>query len=460
MFAAETPTSETPSNLESPFDDWETVYGPFFAKKNNDHGSRWSIPLLYSRTSDSRTEHTEWDILYPLISSDQYGEEQRLHILQLFSLSGGTQSEGSARRTTVFPFYFRQRASDPAKNSHALFPFYGTVKNRLLRDEVKVVAFPLYVQSKKKDVVTNNYLVPFFHLRRGNKLKGWQVWPLAGWETKQPTTKTNVLGKTSLVGGHRKLTVAWPFYMHDRTALGTPNPKNHRALLPLFSSFKSSLRTSFTAPWPLGISLTNDQEKQYREIGLPWPLIVFARGDGKTVNRVWPLFGQAANPHLASQFYLWPLYRGQQLETDYDHITQKRWGFMLYVDKTDTKKSDQSFRRRRDFWPFFTWRTTSEGDKQFQALAPVAPLFPANETVARHYSPAFALWRSVRSSETGRETKSFLWNLYRREASNEEVQGSALFGLIRWKRSPERKSLKVFGLRVSNRKSANKNRSL
>ena len=430
------------------FQDWEKVIGPFLAEKTNPHGERFSLPILYSHTRDDRIEHREWDVLYPLISFDQYGAEKRLHFFQLLSFSGAGHETGDSETTTVFPFYFHKESPDESQNYHALFPFYGTVKNRLLRDEVKVVAFPLYVQSKKRDVVTDNYLAPFFHLREGNGLKGWQLWPLAGWETKGLTTKTNVMGDVSPVGGHKKLMIAWPIYFHDRTDLETDNPKNHRALLPLFSHFKSPTRTSVSAPWPFGITVTKDEEKKFKEIGAPWPLIVFARGEGKTNNRVWPLFGRGHKEGFASQFYLWPAYRGQELETDYDLIKQHRLLLLLYVDKTETRKTTNESKRRRDLWPLFVWRTTSAGDQEFQLGAPMRPLFPVNETIARHYSPAFALWRSVRSAESGTRSTSFLWNLYRREVREKDVKGSALFGLVRWTRSGEKKSLKFLGLNL------------
>ena len=39
---------------------------------------------------------------------------------------------------------------------------------------------------------------------------------------------------------------------------------------------------------------------KYREWDAPWPLIVFARGEGKTTTRVWPLYSRAHNATLES----------------------------------------------------------------------------------------------------------------------------------------------------------------
>ncbi len=429
--------------------------GPFYEHRDTESGQVTSIAPIYSSFSEHALDHHEWDLLYPLISYDQYGDERRLHVLQLFSLSGGTSNTNTTKSTTVFPFYFRQESEDPKKRYQALLPFYGTLKNRLFRDEIKVVAFPLYLQSRKKDVVTDNYLVPFFHRRHGNALQGWQVWPLAGWETKDLTTKTNVLGEVSPVGGHKKFSMAWPFYFRHQTELGTANPETAHALLPLFSSFKSPLRDSLTVPWPVGVTLTHDREKQYREVGLPWPFIVFARGEGKTANRIWPFFGNAANPSLKSHFYLWPLYRYRQLETDYERQEKTRWLFFLYTDyrEKDLQKDRQS--RRRALWPLFTQHVSETGVKRFQLVTPLEPLLPVNETVIRQYSPFWALWRSQHDPVNETRSQSFLWNLYRRDVTKSRVNGSALFGLVRWQRTEQNRSLKLFGMNIKRKSRPN-----
>jgi len=92
-----------------------------------------------------------------VIGYDRFGPEYRFHIIQVFSFSGGqTQSETNVNRFTLFPIYFQQRSATPELNYTALLPIYGTLKNRLFRDEMHFVMLPLYVQSRKKDIVTDN----------------------------------------------------------------------------------------------------------------------------------------------------------------------------------------------------------------------------------------------------------------------------------------------------------------
>ena len=99
------------------------------------------------------------------------------------------------------------------QNYTAVFPFYGHLKHRLFRDEIDFIMFPLYSQTRKKDVVTDNIPIPFFHLRHGDGLHGWQFWPLVGHEHKDVTTQTNGFGDTQIVGGHDSCFALWPFLL-------------------------------------------------------------------------------------------------------------------------------------------------------------------------------------------------------------------------------------------------------
>src|SRR2546425_2576645 len=117
--------------------------GPLFYSQEQDTQRTSAVPPLFSHTKDPGTDSEEFDLLYPLLTYDRYGEQYRWQLFQLLSLSGGpTQQETSRNRFTFFPFYFQQRSSDPSENYTAFGPFYGHLKHRLLRDEVFFVMFP------------------------------------------------------------------------------------------------------------------------------------------------------------------------------------------------------------------------------------------------------------------------------------------------------------------------------
>jgi hypothetical protein len=210
--------------------------GPLWSYERRETQTQWAVPPLFSHASDEGADVEEFDLAYPLLTYDRFGTEFRFQIFQVLSFSGGlSQQDSRQRRFTVFPFYFQQRSSDPALNYTAVFPFYGRLKNRLFRDDIRFVMFPLYGRTRKKDVVTDNYLYPFFHLREGNALRGWQFWPLSGYEHKEATTRTNLADEIETVGGHKKFFALWPIFFNQRLGLGTENPEHHQAFLPLYS---------------------------------------------------------------------------------------------------------------------------------------------------------------------------------------------------------------------------------
>ena len=436
-------------------------WGPLLNYEAQASQVQWGLAPLLSVTYDQAVDWEEVDFLYPLLTVDRFGKEYRIQFLQLVSFAGGRSQTGAvSRRFTLFPLYFQQRSPDPGLDYTAVFPFYGELKNRLMRDDIRFVMFPVYARSRKKDVVTDNILYPIFHIRRGDALHGWQFWPLYGEEHKGITTRTNTVGDFETVGGHDKQFILWPFFFNQHAGIGTTNAATYHAWLPFYSAQRSPARDSTTWLWPF-ITFTEDREKQYREWDAPWPLVVFARGEGKTANRIWPLFSQVRNPNLESDFYLWPLYKYNRFRSPPVDRERVRIGFFLYSDVTEriaaTTNAVGSVRldgpaegagraplRRTDLWPWFTARVDHQGNERFQMLAPLEPLLPNNKSIERSYSPVWSLWRSEKNAKTGAVSESMFWNLYRYETTPATKKGSLLFGLFQYQSTPEGKQWRVF----------------
>jgi len=419
-------------------------------EQREDSVEEWALSPLLSHTIDRQLDSEELDFLYPLLTYDRFGSEYKLRWFLLTTASGGQdQQDKLRRRFTIFPFYFQQRSPDPRFCYTAVFPFHGTIQERLQRDEIKFTLFPLYARTRKRDVVTENYLYPVFHLRRGEGLQGWQVWPLLGHETKDVTYRTNSLDERETVGGHEKLFVLWPFYFNERLGIGTTNPQTDRVLLPFYSLTRSPARDSSSFLWPF-FTYTNDRAKQYREWDAPWPLIVFARGEGKTVNRVWPFFSQSRSPIIRKEFYLWPVYKRNRVHIPPLDRDRLRLLFFLYSDLTERNLDTGAALRRTDLWPLFTARRDREGLQRLQVLALLEPLLPNNKSLERNYSPLWALWRSERNLKTGVASQSAFWNLYRRETTPEAKKCSLLFGLFQYQTGPDGRRMRVCYVPVMN----------
>jgi hypothetical protein len=337
-------------------------------------------------------------------------------LFQLFSFAGGpTQEDVAKHRFTIFPIYFRQRSPDPSLNYTAVVPFYGHLVNRLFRDDIRFVMFPLYSKTRKKDVVVSNYLYPIFDVRHGDNMHGWQAWPLYGHDVKGVTYKTNITDEVETIGGYDHKFVLWPFYLRDHIDIGTDNPEDRVTFIPFYNRSRSPKRDSTSWGFPFGHTLTDDRDKGYHESDWFWPLYVHADGS-KTIRRVWPIYSHATSTNgLESHWYGWLLWKKNRLKSDPLDRQRTRILYFLYSDITEKNTQTQEQYHRVDFWPFYTFRRDMEGRQRLQVMSIVEPWLPNNTSVVREYSPVYSFWVDERNPKTGVRTQSLLWNLYRRE---------------------------------------------
>jgi hypothetical protein len=426
--------------------------GPFFYNQKAETEKTWAVPPLLSYDADPGTESKEIDFGYPLLTYERYGLEYRWQFCQVLSFAGGQSPNDDSvqKRFTLFPLYFQQRSPVPDENYTALLPLYGRLRNRLFRDEIFFVLFPLYIETRKHDVITDNYLWPVFHLRHGDGLFGWQFWPLVGHEHKDVTTRTNGFNETEIIGGHDKFFALWPFYFDETTGIGTDNPETWHAALLLYGQSRSPRRDYTSVIWPF-FAWIDDRGKKYREWELPWPFVIVARGEGKTITRVLPLFSLAHDDEQESDSYLWPLYRYNHLHAGVLDRERTRIVFYLFGNLTEKNTDTGAVRQRVDLWPFFTWKRDFKGGERLQILAPIEPVLPNNRGVERNWSPLWSLWRSESNPQTGAASQSLLWNFYRRDTTPTAKKCSLLLGLFQYQSDSETQRLRLLYIPVFNR---------
>jgi hypothetical protein len=423
------------------------VMGPLFYEQQKETEHTWAFPPLMSYSQDPAYEVEEFDFAYPVFTYDRYGKQYRWQLFQLLSGAGGpSQVETNRDRFDLFPIYFQQRSSDPTENYTALLPFYGTIKNRLFRRQIHFVMWPAYCQTIKGyqgDIVTDNYMVPFFHLRHGPGLKGWQLWPFVGSEHKDVTTVTNGFDEIETVPAHDKFFAVWPVYYNEHSNLGTTHPVWQMGVIPAFTKERSPKRDSTTVLWPFFTHIT-EREKKYDEWDAPWPFVEFARGEGKTTSRVWPFYSHARGPFLETGFFLWPIYKYEAIHSPPLERRRNRGLFFVYSDIQEKSTETGKMRRRTDVWPLWTWQHDFNGNTRLQIVAPLEVYTLGSHKIPRDYSPVWSVWRSEKNAKTGATSQSLLWNLYRREAAPDRKKVSALFGLFQYRAQAGGKQVRLF----------------
>src|SRR5690606_32209675 len=100
-----------------------------------------------------------------------------------------------------------------------------------------------------------------------------------------PGVRTNVADQVEVVPGHDKFFALWPVFFRNRLGVGTDNPARVDAALPLYYMERSPKRDHTAVLWPL-FSWTHDREENFRQFNAPWPLVGFARGENRRLDRV------------------------------------------------------------------------------------------------------------------------------------------------------------------------------
>jgi len=408
--------------------------GPFYYEQETEDGHLWAVPPLVSSFSSHDGEKGQIFVLPPVFSYRKYGEDWRWQLSQWINGSHvDSMADKELKRFNLFPIFFYQDAPDPKRDYWAVFPLYGTLKNRLFRDESEFVLFPLWLKTLERTVTTRNVAFPFIHFREGPGLKGWQFWPLLGHEHREATTRTNLMDDVEVVAGHDKKFALWPILFRNRTGIGTENAGRVDAAIPLYYRERSPLRDHTSVLWPI-ISWTDDRGAKYTQWNAPWPLVGFARGEGKTLDRVLPFFSVGHTATLDAQTYMWPLYRRRHLHTESFDRDRKQFAIFLYSDQRDRNLETGKTSRRVEIWPFFHWTRDPEGKERLQALTVIEP-FGRGSGMTRNWSPLWSIWRQESNPSTGASSKSLLWNLYRRDSTPELIKGSLLFGLVQYHKS-------------------------
>lgn len=424
------------------------ILGPFFSSETTDTERGWTFSPIVNFRKNPGVEGMFVDFVYPIVTHDQYGEEYRFQIFQIFSFAGGQSSQSETnhlkRRFTLFPFYFHQRSANPKENYTAVWPIYGTLQNRILRDYVKWIAWPIYVRTDKRQLRTDNYLLPIFHVRSGPGTKGWQAWPVIGVEKKEITTTTNLVDEVVTVPGYRKLSILWPIYFNNDLGIGSTNQERQRVVLPFYASLTSPARDTTAYGFPIGYTRIENRELKYKERGMPWPLIVVARGEGKHANRVWPIYSRAQTPTHRSDFVLWPVYKYNRVTVAPLDRERTRILFFLYSRTIERNTEAGTARKRNEFWPLYSATQDHNGNQRFQVFSLLEPLLPGNQTVERLYSPMWSVWRSEKNPKTGASSKSLLWNLYRNDQTKTEKKVTFLFGLFQYERNEQGRRVRLF----------------
>lgn len=380
------------------------LLGPLVKYRRIGAERMFSIRPLYTRQYDQTNLIGRSEFLYPVATKKDTPDRSYFSVIQLLISDFGSRSAGSSNEFTLFPLLFYGNKLDSGKY-FAFFPVGGVIKDKYAKDEIVFALFPLYARTRTGDVVSQNYLWPFFNRIRGGGEDGLRFWPFFGYHRTGNDARSRF--------------IFWPFFFAEDHNMATTAPSRLRAFFPFYIHKTSFDFSSTSYLWPF-IEIVRDRRNDYVEHTLLWPLLRFSNGGERDGFRILPFYLNERIGEFRKRWYLWPLCKIEEIHTEQIDRRRFRLLYFLYSDLTETVYEGESLRRRRiDFWPFFSW-DSQRGVTRFHILSLLEPFFPDNGAIERNWSPLYRIYQ-LRSDHHGNEISSFLWNLYWKERRGDDV---------------------------------------
>ena len=402
-----------------------SILGPLmkFQKKGDDRDT--AIRPFFYQTANVK-EHTKaTHFLFPAAYQESSPESDTFQVLRLFQKSDDRRDEGEGSGATMlFPFYIAGH-SQTHGDYRSVFPFYGDIYDRFWRDEYHFVLFPLYGSTVNRGVTTRHYLYPFFSSTSGANQSGFELFPLYG-QSEKP-------------GVFKKRFVLWPFYTAGESGLDTDNPTTKGFIFPLYAYTDSPKKTARSYLWPV-FGFEVDREKQSEEVDYFWPFVSTVRSEKHNADTFLPFYSRDRFPDGEKRWYLWPLYKHEELRSESFNRDVNRVLFFLYRDSLEKWPKDGLERRRTALWPLFLYNSTPGGVYSVSLPAPVESVFD-KDGIEKNWAPLWRLYQR-RWDDNGNSASSLLWNLYWSERRGDEL-AYELFPLVSYRGAKGQSELRL-----------------
>jgi hypothetical protein len=431
-------TQESPKAQSSQF------LGPLgFSNQKAGESASGFRPFYFERHWE-KTGKSESAFLYPIFVYRSQGDSWSWSVFNLINRSSPApgKAEGLAQAFDLWPFYFSRQTGNPATSYRAVFPLYGTLKNRLGSDRRDWVLFPLYSRSQKGERVSTCSPWPFIQHVEGGNHGGFAVWPLIGSFEEKGKMKDQYL--------------LWPFLFRKQTGLDQPEASLNAGFIPFYTTDRTPEYRSESFLWPFFGYTKRWAPYRYHETRLLWPLWVQGRGEGHHRNRWAPFYTYSEVKGIRKTWVLFPLFRQQRwTEQGLDQEKTQFLYFLYWSQKQRRAGSDENatVAEKVHVWPLLSAWDNGAGRKQVQLFSPLEVFFQHNDQVRLAYSPLFALYRFEQRGP-GSTRHSLLWNavsfdrdaaqgrrqfhlgpLFSLDKSPESGRVSLLFGLLGLRRA-------------------------
>jgi hypothetical protein len=418
--------------------------GPFIETQKRDDGMEFfAVRPFYCKVSDPAKDRSVANVLWPFGMIKELKGERDWIFFPSLGHNFDLQDNSSRSRWSLFPILFGGRDA-LGRKYFSIFPLGGTLHEFFGADRIIFALFPLFSYTEHDDNRIWRILWPIFVYGKGDDEFKFRVFPFYGVSVNDKRWK--------------KRFVMWPFWSSVKYLY--PDQKGGGFILfPLFGKidvgdYYSRMLFPPFFKWEVG-------SHGHRALNCPWPFIRYKTGDIKMLY-LWPLWGRKNTLGIDRQWFaLWPLISGKKtLRPEYVLRNFRALPFVFYESKTQRSTAGAPARHGPSaLLSAFGADAAERGQKAAEASIEgdvtsryfkIWPLVSywrdGNVTRLR----ALALWPAKYTPAVER-CWAPLWSIFVWRRHGQDVDGEILWGMLRWKHSPEKRSLSIFPLWQSSR---------
>ena len=279
-------------------------------------------------------------------------------------------------------FFFQGKTKE--RSYGGFFPLYGKLYKRFGREEMGFFLWPLYGYTEDQGGRKTDILWPFFSIYTGNQ-HGFKFWPLFGTRNIRDERVTGFF--------------LWPFFIWERKALDTDEPKNSFFAIPFFIK-TTSPNSAYYSVLPPFFVYSRSPDK--RRISAPWPIFTRTTGKEQEGLSFFPFYQYEKRENIQFTYILWPVVKNTTWSVGEKQNFESR--ILLINRYTDDNRGTFL-----NVWPFFEYR--KQADKK--AFFFPSPLPFRYEEMDRIIKPLFTLY--TYREKDGMRLSNFLYGLYTKE---------------------------------------------
>ncbi|MCB1323970.1 MAG: hypothetical protein H7A21_01455 [Spirochaetales bacterium] len=399
---------------------------------------QFTVHPLYSRYENDERAYDYQNVLYPLFYS--HGTDHWRRWTLLYFITGEDfyhEDEGGDEDYFLTPFFHLGFGDAEGERYFSIFPFYGTVRNKLGWSEISYVLWPLYTSWSYRDYRARSIL-----------------WPLIMWGGSPTRDDLRILPFYSHKihqGQYDHRTLLWPFFQWGSDGLDRREPRHFFLAFPFYGRKWSdqdnlNVHTFLWLPLIGGFAAWGeDREAGNFNMNALWFLYQYGYARDPHIDKhiIFPFWGHYRfgseqentivdqsrpetnfpappagedNPYFNEATFITPFYVNLRthsaiLESDYDIFVPFYWNLERYYHRT---RETESYLK---IWPLFHSINDDSGRTEFRTLA----LWPfRSDEFERVWGTLYSLLE-YNQYENGDRYFATLWRLYSLYWNAEEV---------------------------------------